>query len=131
MKTNTSDFNGHLLGTSTWPSSVTACHPNQTAQTTFKRLYRFFTVPLKHAERHYLRRPFQSLANSLGDTTGSTFELPVTLSVSSTGTESKTNPGGKSAALEQKDREDDTESGTEGRLHQEIRKAVVPLVVPN
>ena len=51
----------------------------------------------------------------------------VTLFPGSSGTEAETNEGGPCATLEEKNGEDDTERGTEGRADEHGAEAVVPL----
>jgi hypothetical protein len=72
-------------------------------------------------------RPLESLADRPGDTPGGSLEFPITLSVAPSGAESEAESDGPGTALEQKDREDDSEPGTEGRLDDKVREALVPL----
>ena len=59
----------------------------------------------------------------------SLFQAKVALLVCSSGTETNSSKCRPCSSLEQEDREDDTESETEGRFNEEIRETAIPLVV--
>lgn len=74
-----------------------------------------------------LLRLLQTLADSLADAPGRALELPITLCVPSSRTEAQAHPGRECASLKQKDGEDDTETGAESGLDDEVGEALVPL----
>ena len=57
----------------------------------------------------------------------SLLQAKVALLVGTAGTEANTDKGGPCSSLEQKDRENDTETETERRLDEEVGEAAVPL----
>jgi hypothetical protein len=73
-------------------------------------------------------RPLESLADRPGDTSSGSLEFPITLSVAPSGAKSEAEDGGPGTALEQKDREDDSEPGTEGGLDDKVGETLVPLL---
>ena len=57
------------------------------------------------------------------------YERTISLFPSTSGTEAETNPRGPSSALEEENREDDTERQTEGGLDEHRGDGAVPLII--